>query len=103
MGKWLARFNKLAPTVDHLQLKLKYNQLLKREKKGETWMDDPVRTEAELTKGMKLLNQIVGELSHIIDLLGPRNTTESERTNGFDILPLLGMEVSLDELPKEWG
>ncbi len=84
------------------ELKLKYNILLKREKAGEIWMDDPKRTDEEYQKRLPLFNQILADLNGIIDTIGPDNCTAAERMNGFDIIPLLGEEVSIEELPEEW-
>ncbi|WP_407308770.1 hypothetical protein [Desulfosporosinus sp. SB140] len=105
MSKWLSQLEKQTITpkaFGHLGIKLKYNELLMREKAGEIWLDDPVRTNEELIKGSALFNDILRQLNRIIDQIGRKNCTEEERMNGFNIIPLLGKEVSLDELPSQW-
>jgi hypothetical protein len=85
-----------------IDLKLQYNSLLRREQAGEKYLDDPIRTDAEVNKWMPEFNKILAGLNSIIDEIGLYNCTAEERLNGFNIIPLLGEEVSLDELSEEW-
>lgn len=109
MGKWLTRVNEQGSnnndfqnTDDHFELKLRYNKLLEREKDGEKWLNDPCRTEIESEKGLRLFNEVLKELNKIIDQIGLNNCTEAERMNGFELLSLLGTEVSPDEFTDQW-
>lgn len=85
-----------------VQIRLEYNKLLEREQKAEIWMDNPRRTDEEVTKWMPLFNEILVGLNRLIGEIGLQNSSELERVNGFDISGLLGNEISLGELPEEW-
>jgi len=105
MGKWLSKFQELKPireSMEDINLKLKYNGLLKRERAGEICLDDPSRTDAEYEKWLPGFQGILTSLNELISNIGLENCTEEERMNGFDIIPLLGTEVSLDVLPEKW-
>ncbi|MHB1406713.1 MAG: hypothetical protein ACYCV0_14130, partial [Desulfitobacteriaceae bacterium] len=84
------------------ELRIKYNQLLVREKAGEKYLDAPERTSEEIAKWMPLFNEIVAGLNRIIDEIGIAGCTESERLIGFDIASSLGRKVGIAELPEEW-
>lgn len=71
---------------ERVRLRLEYNKHLEREKKAEAWMDNPQRTDEELTKWMPLFNEILAGMNKIINEIGLGNCTEIERMNGFHIL-----------------
>lgn len=105
MSKWLSKLQDLKPVrgrKDDLHLRLKYNQLLTRERAGERYLDDPSRTDVEYEKWLPEFQKILSSLNELINTIGLDNCTENERINGFDIIPYLGKEVSLDELPADW-
>lgn len=67
------------------ELKRQYNELLAREQRAETWIDDPRRTEGEYLKWLPTFQKILTGLNEILNKIGLRNTTENERINGFKI------------------
>lgn len=64
-------------------LKSHYNDLLAREKKGEAYIDDPVRTPGEVEKWMPEFNKILAELNNTLGRIG--SFTAEEITHGFDL------------------
>ena len=67
-------------------LKRKYNELIKREKKGSKWLDDNmgVATEGQYNLGVQTLANIQNELSDILSQIG--SYTPDEIEFGFEIL-----------------
>lgn len=57
-------------------LKKKYNALSERVRKAEIYLDDPIRTEAELDKWMPVFKQTIAELIKTLEQIGPHTATE---------------------------
>lgn len=54
-------------------VKKKYNQLLKRFRAAERWLDDPERTEEEINKYYQDFLSIINGLNHCLNLLKKMN------------------------------
>lgn len=63
-------------------LKKKYNELLAREKRGEEYLDDPVRTSDEIDKWMPEFQKILAELNDALKQI--ESYTTAEVLNGFN-------------------
>ena len=68
-----------------LTFKEKYNQLLAREKKAESYLNDPGRTEEEVAKWLPEYLRIVQQLGQMIYEYkqGGNDITVEEQLNGF--------------------
>ena len=68
-----------------MNFKEEYNKLLAREKKAESYLNDPGRTEEELTKWLPIYATIVKQLGQMIyeyKKVGNEFTVD-EQMNGF--------------------